>query len=133
MSPWKRTAACLPAAVTAGFIYWLSNGPLPPGTLPSFAFSDKVAHTLAFGFFTLTLLPALRLGAGLPWARCTRFALLGGLLYGAFDEVHQGWVPGREKDMGDFLADTTGATAAFLLARRLRPPKVPHDLPATNR
>ena len=133
MSPWKRIAACLPAAATAGLIYWLSDGPMPPGALPSFSCSDKVAHALAFGFFTLTLLPALRLGAGLPAARCTRLALLGGMLYGAFDEVHQGWVPGREKDLGDFLADTTGAAAAVLLARRPRTPKDRHDRPTTNR
>ena len=116
MSPWIRAAATMPALATAGFIYWLSDGPLPEGTLPSFRFSDKAAHALAYGFLALTLLPALRIGAGLPRRITVRRALLLAVMYGAFDEVHQGWVPGREKDIGDFLADAAGASVAALAA-----------------
>lgn len=127
MSPWIRAAATLPALATAGFIYWLSDGPLPEGTLPSFRFSDKAAHALAYGFLALTLLPALRIGAGLPRPATVRRALLLAVMYGAFDEVHQGWVPGREKDIGDFLADAAGAGVAALAANRYWKKKERHE------
>ena len=132
MSPWIRVAATLPALATAAFIYWLSDGPLPEGALPAFSFSDKAAHLLAYAFFTFTLLPALRIGAALPRGMALRRAMLLAVLYGAFDEVHQGWVPGREKDIGDFLANTAGAGVAALAARRYWMTKDPHaPLPET--
>ena len=127
MSPWIRAAATLPALATASFIYWLSDGPIPGGTLPSFVLSDKVAHALAYGFFALTLLPALRIGAGLPRRITVRRALLLAVMYGAFDEVHQGWVPGREKDVGDFLADAAGAGVAALAANHYWKKKERHE------
>jgi VanZ family protein len=127
MSPWIRAAATFPAIATAAFIYWLSDGPIPEGTLPSFRFSDKAAHALAYGFLALTLLPALRIGAGLPRPATVRRALLLAVMYGAFDEVHQGWVPGREKDLGDFLADTAGAGVAVLAANRYWKIKERHE------
>lgn len=127
MPSWIRVAAALPALATASFIYWLSDGPLPEGSLPPFRLADKVAHAAAFGFFTLTLLPALRIGVGLPRRVAVRHALLLAILYGAFDEVHQGWVPGREKDIGDFLADAAGAGIAAFAASRYRTRKDFHE------
>ena len=127
MSPWIRAAATLPALATASYIYWLSNGPLPEGSLPSFAYADKAAHALAYGFLALTLLPALGIGAGLPRRITVRRALLLAVMYGAFDEVHQGWVPGREKDVGDFLADAAGAGVAALAANHYWKKKERHE------
>ena len=43
---------------------------------------------------------------GAAWAIAT--------LYGAFDEVHQGFVPGRTRDVRDWLADAMGAAAAVV-------------------
>lgn len=127
MPPWIRAAATLPALATASFIYWLSDGPLPEGTLPSFVLSDKAAHAIAYGFLSLTLLPALHIGAGLPRPATVLRALLLAVMYGAFDEVHQGWVPGREKDIGDFLADAAGAGVAALAANRYWKKKERHE------
>ena len=54
-------------------------------------------------------------------------AVLLATLYGAFDEVHQAFTPGRSPDVRDVVADCLGAAlgvAAILLliaiARRLR-------------
>ena len=43
---------------------------------------------------------------GAAWAIAT--------LYGAFDEVHQGFVPRRTPDVRDWLADAMGAAAAVV-------------------
>ena len=37
-------------------------------------------------------------------------------LWGALDEVHQEWIPGRAMDSADLAADVAGATAGALLA-----------------
>jgi VanZ family protein len=49
--------------------------------------------------------------------------------YGAFDEIHQFIVPGRNPDIFDFLADSSGALFAVLIAhywlRHHKPPQKP--------
>ena len=46
------------------------------------------------------------------------FGVKGGAAYGATDEWHQSFVPGRETELGDWVADATGAAVALLLYRR---------------
>jgi VanZ family protein len=41
-------------------------------------------------------------------------------LYGAFDEIHQLFVPGREASMGDLVADVVGGLVAAVLFRKGR-------------
>ena len=104
-----------PALVWAAVIFTLSSFsklPSPPG-------NDKTHHFVAYAI----------LGAAIVWGltdrapRRTTWAIaLGALLlasvYGATDEWHQGFVPGREVSALDWLADTAGAAiaAAGLLA-----------------
>lgn len=47
-------------------------------------------------------------------------ALIFSSAYGASDEWHQSFVPGRLADAADWLADTLGAMLALLLIRRFR-------------
>jgi len=70
---------------------------------------DKVYHALNFGVLALFL----RLASGRAW-----LAVLLASLYGATDELHQAFVPGRSADPADWLADTLGALAAVLLYER---------------
>jgi VanZ family protein len=37
------------------------------------------------------------------------------ILYGAFDEIHQAFVPGRTPDKYDLLADSVGAVVAIVV------------------
>jgi VanZ family protein len=46
-------------------------------------------------------------------------ALAAMALFGAADEWHQRWVPGRSSDALDWCADMAGATIALLLVARL--------------
>lgn len=87
---------------------WMSHQPALPGGLSLPAPWDKVAH--GSGFLALGLI--LFMG----WADRIRPGVLLALLvlYGAGDELHQGFVPGRDGSLGDWLADTAGAGLGLL-------------------
>jgi len=99
----------LPAPLIAGTLWFLSSQstlPQPPGVLAW----DKLQHLLAYG--------ALGFAVGLWisqtfWKRRPRLALLLatliGSVYGAIDEIHQYFVPGRHSNVWDWVANTLGA------------------------
>lgn len=107
----RRALPWLPAVAWAGLIYGLSSRSTVPG--PEVPYFDKVAH---FGAYAV-------LGALLAFAAHRSRAPLAvavvlGLLYGASDEVHQMFVPGRSPDVLDWAADAAGVlTACFLYTR----------------
>ena len=72
---------------------------------------DKVAHFAVYGLLATLL---VRLGQG---RRAVWLALLATSFYGASDEWHQSFVPGRSSEVTDWVADTTGATLAIALYR----------------
>ena len=93
-----------PALLWAGCIFLFSGFPTTP--VPLEHDLDKVAH---FGAYFV-------LGALLSWGGTRRalpavVAMLIGSAYGASDEIHQMFVPGRFPDVIDWLADTAGAIA----------------------
>ena len=112
----------LPALLIAAGIWVLSSKsilPQPKGILGW----DKFQHLLAYA--------VLALAAGLwPtrafWSRRPALAFfataLAAALYGAIDETHQYFVPGRDCNVWDWLADTLGAllgAGAIFAASRL--------------
>ncbi|UCH36712.1 MAG: VanZ family protein [Armatimonadota bacterium] len=102
-------------------IFWLSSesSPVPGG----FDVPDKVAH---FGAYAIlgSLVWWAAAPAGLAPAAALAIVIAG--LYGASDEIHQRFVPGRFADLADWFADVAGAVAAAVIltvvARRRRPP-----------
>lgn len=86
-----------------------SDPPLPPGV------PDKDLHALAY--FGLAILVLLALAGRLP-SRVTRTLAIVTMLivvgYGATDEVHQRFVPGRTADVLDLAADAVGGAVALL-------------------
>ena len=101
------------AAAWAGLIFWLSNSPDARGgasLLALLPYGDKLAHGTAFGVLgALLYLASGRVGVALVLA----------VLYGASDELHQSFVPGRSVDALDLLADTLGAALSIFLVRYL--------------
>jgi len=100
-------------------IYWiilLIATSLPIDQLPSIGISDKINHFLAF--FILAIL----LNLTITFQRKNYFLFDHSLiltftvcvLYGAFDEIHQMWIPGRYSELLDWLADGIGALAGVL-------------------
>lgn len=86
-----------------------SRADLPgPVELPEWLPLDKLAHLVLFG-----VLAALLHLAGLR----APLAIAGAAIYGATDEVHQMFVPGRSPDLFDWIADLLGAVLAVQLVR----------------
>ncbi|HTV03635.1 MAG TPA: VanZ family protein [Luteitalea sp.] len=112
MSPAVRArVAWLPALGWAGIIFLLSSQPVlpsPPGV------NDKLAHAIAYGILAAACLLGATAG---HWRRVAAgtvgLALLIAVVYGASDEFHQSFVPGRTPDVADLLADTVGAVTAL--------------------
>lgn len=77
---------------------------------------DKVAHFSVYGLLATLLCRALPAG----W-RGALLALVIASFFGATDEWHQSFVPGRESDIMDWLADTSGAALAIGLYGFWRP------------
>ena len=83
---------------------------------PAAAVEDGIWHALAYGVLGGLLLRGV---AGARWLGVTiRAALVATLLaslYGATDELHQWFVPGRAAELSDLGADAIGATMATCL------------------
>lgn len=115
MHNWTRAAwAWGPVIVCMATIFLASAQPTMPLEGRT-GLSDKSIHALAY--FVLTLLAyraaviaPLRRSIGPRWE-----AFLVSVLYGAWDEVHQYFVPGRNTELLDWLADAAGALAAVLV------------------
>ena len=122
-SPRRRALAAAAALACMAVVTYLSSlaqPDIPPGP---WAWSDKLTHAAVFG--TIGLLWAL--AAARPGARAVLAAVAITAAFGAADEFHQSFTPGRDASLLDLLADTVGATAGALLvtwysARRWAPP-----------
>lgn len=97
-------------------IFTASSGPGP--TLPQGRNLDKVLHAGAFG--VLSALAAWAMTQGRLRSATWRVLLGAALIstaYGALDETHQYFVPGRQADVADLAADALGALAAAAAIR----------------
>ena len=109
LKPSARIAFGLVAVFWAGLTFWLSSSPDAQGVGGFLNLSppwDKFYHAGNFG----VLAGLLYLASGRAW-----LAILLASVYGASDELHQAYVPGRSSDVLDWLADTAGATISVLL------------------
>ncbi|MFZ1974041.1 MAG: VanZ family protein [Candidatus Acidiferrales bacterium] len=76
----------------------------------------KCAHFTEYFIFSLLILRGFRAGEKgmhLRWALVTILIVAG---YAAMDEYHQSFVPGRTPAVTDVLIDTSGGTAAQIVA-----------------
>ena len=101
-------------------IYWVilfTATSLPVERLPSIGFTDKINHFIAY--FILAVLLNLTLiyqrKSQLLFEKAPIATIVICLFYGALDEVHQLFVPGRSAEILDWVADALGTTAAVLL------------------
>jgi VanZ family protein len=92
--------------------------------LNSIPFKDKGVHTVEYG--ALAVLSAYAIRKSWPqhwWLRALLYAALLTFAWGYLDEVHQAFVPGRNSDAFDLLADSIGTLvgcASFGLFDRWR-------------
>ena len=105
----RSAAAFLPAALYAAILFLLSSQASPLGYLPSGLLAqDKLLHAAAYAGLAGLLVPGLR-RAGLSRPGAVLAAIAIARRYGVSDEFHQSFVPGRDADVLDWIADTVGA------------------------
>ena len=96
-------------------IWVMSSLPTVP-SLESVPFKDKGVHFVEYGTLAFLLSHAIR---GTWPNRSLQFVafygVIGTVLWGLLDEIHQAYVPGRNSDPIDVLADTAGASLATLI------------------
>ncbi len=108
--------------------YFSSQSSLPEAVRPIFAGSDKVAHFLEFAFMGGLLFLTFANAGWRPWD--APFAIALGAVYGATDELHQLFVPGRTADTFDALFNALGAVTAVLILAYLDHRMHPSPAPA---
>jgi VanZ family protein len=100
-----------PLALAVTLVFASGNNPAPiPGAFVGF---DKLAHSCIFG-----LLATLLLRVDAVWRRTGWrgwLAILAVSAFGAIDEWHQSFTPGRSVEFADWVADTTGPALAVTL------------------
>ncbi len=113
MSIWKKLTYFLPAAIYCGLIFFLSSGPIDIDL--KFFYWDKGWHwleflllgfLLSFGFF--------RVFSDRP-VLAIYLTLMTGAVVGVSDEIHQLFVPGRNCDWKDWMADITGVAVGLII------------------
>ena len=125
LAPPALGSAMSEAVLWAGVLFWGSDQSAPPlGWLAVlFPGADKLIH--AGLYLVLGALCCRALLYGLPSGHrpVRRIALAAGLaaLYGLSAELHQGWVPGRQVQALDLMADAMGGLLGALLWVRLQP------------
>ena len=105
-------------------VYWIMlfiATTLPASNLPSVAVSDKIKH---FGaFFGLSVLLSLTLIYQNKVLLFKKYFLVSALvissIYGLLDEIHQSFVPGRNSEFLDWVADSLGASAGVFIVSYL--------------
>ena len=111
----------LPLVLYCLLIFILSSRPLPE-QIPDIDYFDKVLHLLAYGVMGILFLRAY---ATLSFRHKPQLlmalSIASASLYGIGDEIHQYFVPFREADILDGIADILGAAVGVYLYRRWQP------------
>ena len=113
-NPSKRAARWIPAAGYAALIFYLSSRPAPLPKDLAFHALDKGLHFIGYALLGWLLYHALRHETAPGRALYASFLLAS--LYGISDEYHQSFVPSRQADAADVLADAAGALAGSIAA-----------------
>ena len=102
----------VPVVLYAGFIVYLSSQPFPSEQMPKLfeVVNDKLLHALEYGVLGILCYRAFHFASGSklrPFASI--LAILVAMMFGVTDEFHQYFIPSREADGWDWIADTIGA------------------------
>lgn len=97
-------------------IIYFSHQSSPPKIIDDFNYQDKVLHLIAFFIYgCLTWFMLFKLG--LKKKKVIFFTIIWGFIFGASDEIHQYFVPGRYSEFADWVADSLGILLSLLLLK----------------
>ncbi len=105
----------LPLILYCLLIYIQSANPSPK-QIPSFPFVDKVLHFVAYGIMGILFYRAyqtLRIKDHMQML--ILLSVVSASLYGVSDEIHQSFVPFRNAEIADVVADFFGAVCGVYL------------------
>ncbi len=108
----------LPVIIYCVIIFAVSSMPQPLPVKVEIPFFDKFLHIVEYGILSYLLIRALT-GTQLRPNKSAIIiaAVILATLYGASDEFHQIFVPGRNPDISDLLSDFAGAVITGLIKR----------------
>jgi uncharacterized membrane protein YoaK (UPF0700 family) len=96
--------------IIAVFIFYISSQSFEKGSGPKFPLKSYVYHFSIF--FLLAFFLAMSIKSKMKRSIFIFIAVLFAIAYGAFDEIHQLFVPNRCCDINDFLTDSAGVLLA---------------------
>jgi len=102
----------IPAVAIMVLIYYFSAQSNVPAVAVDAQLAAVAGHLVAYGALTVALFLVFE-HAGWESRRAALWGFAGASLYGATDEIHQFFVPGRHADPIDLLTNAMGA--AFFL------------------
>jgi VanZ family protein len=104
----------VPTVLWMGVIFFLST--LPESATPGRGIiSDKICHGAEYFILAFLILFALQRTTRARFFTAFWITLVWAALYGLSDEIHQLYVPTRQFDVGDLLADVGGVVLLFLI------------------
>jgi VanZ family protein len=109
----------LPLILYCLLIYIQSANPSPE-QIPSFPFVDKALHFAAYGIMGILFYRAyqtLRIKDNIQMLML--LSVVSASLYGISDEIHQYFVPFRDAEVADVIADIIGAVCGVYLYQLL--------------
>lgn len=115
---WKYALATL---AYCAFIFYESSKPIPLDIDQAIPGIDKVVHAVLYGVLAALVCLGMRRARRAYAPRALYFVPIAfALAYGISDEIHQWFVPGRNFDPWDVLANTAGAvlTQHAIVVRR---------------
>ncbi|MBF0192973.1 MAG: VanZ family protein [Magnetococcales bacterium] len=108
---------CFALIAYSAIIFYLSSQTLQISG-PTFLHQDKLFHATAYGLLAYFALRVSSIFSNNIWSLF--WAWLYAVVYGATDEWHQSFVPGRYADIWDWVADGVGATVVLVIIYILR-------------
>ena len=105
----------LPLILYCLFIYIQSDHPSPE-QIPIFPYVDKVLHATAYGIMGILFYRAYQTLRFKDNIKMLMFlSVVSASLYGISDEIHQSFVPLRQAEIADAIADMIGALGGVCL------------------
>jgi VanZ family protein len=109
------TFSWLPLLVYAGLIFYLSSLPNPPQPF-TFSSADKVLHIVEYAILGILIINLLKhYFPDQGNKQLISLAVVLSTLYGISDEFHQYFVPFRDANLFDVLADGIGSCLGVFL------------------
>ncbi|MGE5346910.1 MAG: VanZ family protein [Acidithiobacillales bacterium] len=108
-----------PVVLLLAYEAYLSGQSRLPGLgvdVPQF---DKLEHVVYFFLVGLAAVRAARFGESWARGKTAVFLVLLAVLWGCLDEIHQSYVPYRDVEIGDVVADTAGVALAVVFGERI--------------